>query len=239
MSLMPKEYRRVRREESRFYHQLVSLRPLSRTTLDWLEASGKHYGPETLTKFKIQQGTLQCFDRSAGSGSRGFVCSDRAVVMPAGTIYRCYRYERPKQDRWRVVPAGHGAQWLGNLSSVELLICEGEWDCLRLHDLGFEQAVTHTAGAGTWLDKWTSLFTGKKVWISYDRDRAGQFGAAKSAAKIFPVACEIRILDLPLPGTGDAKDVSDFFRLGGTKEDFAKLLRNARPYVGRLHRTGN
>jgi DNA primase len=129
------------------------------------------------------------------------------------------------------VPIGEDAQWVVIPSFDSVIICEGEWDMLRLHDHGFDNAVTHTAGAGTWLVKWNPLFAGKKVFICFDRDRVGQQGAAKVAHNLFPVAKEVRLVDLPLPGTPEANDVSDYWRLGGTLDGFRELLRKARPYI--------
>jgi DNA primase len=90
----------------------------------------------------------------------------------------------------------------------------------------------------TWLQPWTTIFTGKKVWICYDRDAIGQRGAAKVARSIQPVATEVRFIDLPLSGTPDRKDISDFFKYGGTCDGFRKLIDNARPFIPRVRRTG-
>jgi hypothetical protein len=242
MSITAIEFQRRRRAQSNFYYKLVNVHPLTKQALSWLEDHNKQYHPETLAKFNVQEATLQCFDRRAATESRGFVWADPVITFPAGPIHRAYRYLQPdKNVRWRCVPTGEDAQWLGDLSLNEVIVCEGEWDCFRLQDVGFGNAVTHTAGAGTWLPKWTPVFAGKKVFICFDRDRVGQQGAAKVAQNIFPVATEVRLVDLPLPGTADLNDVSDFFRVfrgGGAVDEFRKLLRNARLYIPAVRATG-
>ncbi len=231
MSLTAREYLQQRKREFSFYHRLEGVHPIGKQALDWMRANGKGYRPETISRFRLHEGVLRRFANGTGPESQRLVCIDRCIVIPVGPIQRCYRYLRHNKDeRWCVVPAGHGAQWLGDLSNPEPIICEGEWDLLRLHDRGFTNAITHTAGAGTWLKEWTPKFAGKRVWICYDRDPIGQRGAAKAAKNLFPVASEVRLVDLPLPGTPECNDVSDFFRLGATKQDFEELLKKAKPY---------
>jgi hypothetical protein len=238
MSISAAQYAHERRIGAGFYHQLGKVRRLDGKTLDWMRANNKGYSQRILERFKVQQSVLRRYDRSAGPGARGLVFVEPCIVIPVGPVLRAYCYPLSKAERWCVVPAGHGAQWLGDLSRPELIVVEGEWDFLRLYDMGFENAITHTAGAGTWLAQWTPLFKDKVVWICYDRDAVGQRGAARVARNLFPVVRELRLVDLPLQGTAQANDLSDFFRLGATKEDFSKLLKSARPYVGRIHRTG-
>jgi hypothetical protein len=212
LSLTVAQYNKTLKHQDQFYRRLVETGPLSAQTRQWMEENNKGYSEKTIDKFQIRQGVLQLFDKSAGPGARGFVHSNPSIVIPAGPVIRCYQYLQPKSQRWFVTPGGYGAQWLGDLSKPEILICEGEWDCLRLHDQGFDNAVTTTAGAMTWLHKWTPLFKGKKIWFCYDRDPVGQRGAAKVARQIYPVARQVLFIDLPLPGTPQSKDVSDFFQ---------------------------
>lgn len=236
MSLTTTQYKRTLRKDSRFSFELVQAKPLGISAWQWMKENGKGYTETTISRFKIQEGTLRHYDNSLGGGSRSYVCSDPCLVIPVGPIRRCYRYLLPKSERWYVTPAGYGAQWLGDLSQPELLICEGEWDALRAFDMGFGNAVSHTAGSMTWLSKWTPLFKGKKIWVCYDRDPIGIKGAGKVAGKLSSVAEAVRIIDLPLPGTPDSKDISDYFRHGGNKDGFRKLIEGARPYISRIRR---
>ncbi|OVE76835.1 hypothetical protein BVX98_04560 [bacterium F11] len=238
MSLTATQYKNIVRHHSRFYRRLVEMRPVNGRALEWMKENNKGYSNTTIEKFKIHQGVLQLFDKSAGTGPRGFVHSNPTIIIPVGPVNRCYQYLLPKKQRWFVTPGGYGAQWMGNLFNRELLVCEGEWDCLRLHNEGFDNAVTSTAGSMTWLPNWTPLFKAKKVWICYDRDPIGQRGAAKMARQIYPVAEKIFFIDLPLRGTPQSKDVSDYFKEGGDKDGFRRLIERARPYLPKLYRTG-
>ena len=75
-------------------------------------------------------------------------------------------------------------------------LCEGESDylCARSHGL---QAVTQTAGAGTWKDEFTPLFEGRDVVIAYDADLKGINAARKIAKKLAKVARLVRIIHWP------------------------------------------
>jgi hypothetical protein len=206
------------------------LEPLSGSMLEWMSDNNKEYSDDTRRKFRIQQIDVELYD----NGRRAL--SSKAIVIPVGPIWRCYVTWLPKNQRWRVIPTGHPAQWFGDLTGENLIICEGEWDCLQLHDQGFTNAITHTAGAMTWLPEWTLKFKNKRVFIALDRDQIGQRGAGKVAKILFPIAKEVRLIDLPLPGTPAKKDVTDYFKFGGTPDGFRKLIRNARYFIPRFYR---
>jgi hypothetical protein len=234
------DWRTIRREAKRdnvLDYELHGADPLRPETLAWMGRSGKMYRPGTLARFGIGEAWMTCYRREAKR--RRSLWTSRVITIPAGPVTRTYRFEEEdKADRWRVVPSGVPAQWLGDLSGPEVLLCEGEWDLFTAFDQGFTWAATHTAGAGTWLPEWTPLFTDKRVWVCYDRDLVGLRGGARVARALWPVAASVRVVDLPLPGTPEAKDVTDFFRRGGTADGFQDLLEGARRYHG-THSRGN
>ncbi len=229
-------HREARRDAALDY-ELHGAEPLRTETLTWMMAHDKHYGSETLAHFRVAEAWLTCYHCSMKK--RRSLWTSRVITIPANNVTRCYRFEQPvKGDRWRVVPSGLHPQWIGDLSGPEILLCEGEWDMFTAFDRGFTHAATHTAGAGSWLPTWTPIFAGKGMSICYDRDPIGMRGAARVARALWPVAASVRIVDLPLPGTPEAKDVSDYFRLGGTADGFTVLLEGARRYHG-THPRGN
>lgn len=58
----------------------------------------------------------------------------------------------------------------------KVVITEGEIDCMTLNQWGFP-AVSSTAGASTFKEKWVDMFSGvSKIWILYDNDEAGRKG---------------------------------------------------------------
>ncbi len=130
-----------------------------------------------------------------------------------------------KMISWR---RGRGEARLWPLPLTEdglVLFAEGEWDCLlaRQNDLN---AVTTTAGAGTWKDEWAEQFRDRDVVICFDCDAAGRIGARRIAAKLSVIAARVRILDLN-PERNDGHDISDFFAEGGLADELRERIEAA------------
>jgi putative DNA primase/helicase len=79
---------------------------------------------------------------------------------------------------------------------AELWLVEGEPDliCALSHGLN---AVTQTAGANTWPDRFSALMKGFDVVIGYDADKPGFEGAQKAAQSIVMHAKSVRIVMWP------------------------------------------
>ncbi len=128
-----------------------------------------------------------------------------------------------------LTPAGASAELYAwdrvRLKPFQLIICEGEFDRLVLETHGFP-AVTSTAGAAVFRPDWAPEFQGiREIYICYDRDQAGRLGALR-VARLLPYA---KVVELPVE-VGDGGDVTNFFvRLRHTREDFAELLKAAKP----------
>lgn len=109
----------------------------------------------------------------------------------------------------------------------EVFLTEGEWDRIIAEQNGFA-AVTGTAGCKTFRVEWGRFFKGRKLRIVYDCDQAGR----EAVERILPMICkseflpkEIKVIWLPLEGTKDDKDLSDYFvKRGNTAEDFRALV---------------
>jgi DNA primase len=119
----------------------------------------------------------------------------------------------------------------GNPSQI--IICEGEFDRLVLETNGFE-AVTSTGGARAFRKEWVKEFEPiPEVYICFDNDEAGRKGALR-VGRLIPRA---KIVELPAE-VGENGDVTDFFvQLGRSREDFLKLLLEARPAPPELEAT--
>lgn len=103
------------------------------------------------------------------------------------------------------------------------IICEGEWDCMllnqKLKEGGYQTwiAVTGTAGANTFRPEWVDAMKGMNVYFCYDCDAPGKVAATDNATKFLLKPLQdgfisnLRIIDLPLEGTKDMKDISDYF----------------------------
>jgi len=106
----------------------------------------------------------------------------------------------------------------------EIVLCEGEWDCLLLRQTGF-LAVTGTHGAETFQREWLAYFKGRDVVVLYDCDEAGIQAASALVVPALALseARSIKNVVLPLAGSKAEKDVTDYWRLHG--EAWAAALR--------------
>lgn len=106
-----------------------------------------------------------------------------------------------------------------------IIICEGEFDRLVLEAQGFP-SVTSTGGAATFRPEWANAMKEiTHVYACFDRDQAGRNGAMLVGLMI-PQA---KIIELP-EEVGEGGDVTDFFvRFKRNREDFLKLLAQAKP----------
>lgn len=108
------------------------------------------------------------------------------------------------------------------LNGEEVHLVEGELKMIATRSRGFNALTTE--GADTWDEKWTQLFVGKRVWIAYDVDTAGQGGATRLAAKLATVAAEVRNVALPLDIAAFPKGgIEDYWQQGYTAEQYRQL----------------
>jgi putative DNA primase/helicase len=77
-----------------------------------------------------------------------------------------------------------------------LWLCEGEPDTLCALSQGIN-AVTQTAGCGTWPDEFSQAMAGRDVVICYDADIAGHKGAMKAAASLIKHVKSVRVMIWP------------------------------------------
>ncbi len=91
------------------------------------------------------------------------------------------------------------------------LLVGGENDALVGRQMGFN-AVTFTGGEGSVPSAmFLNMFKGKTVYICYDMDTAGQKSMQSVAYKLKEAGATVLILRLPLAGTKEDKDLSDYF----------------------------
>lgn len=117
-----------------------------------------------------------------------------------------------------------------------IVFCEGEWDCILLNQM-FEAsnyqswiAVTGTHGVNKFQPEWVQYFLGKHVYICVDCDARGKIEAPELASNFFlrPMQAgkipSLRIVTLPLEGSKELKDISDYFlKCPNTCDQFVKL----------------
>lgn len=154
-------------------------------------------------------------------------------IAEEGELVNVRRYlphAKDAADKMRNEP-GFGAARLWpqtELDGDEVVVCEGELDCLVLISNGL-RAVTGTGGAKTWKREWAPLFSGRDVAVCYDIDVPGQDGALAVIQGLKPFAKRVRNIVLPLdPEDFPAGDVTDYFvKQNYSAVDFRNLMRVA------------
>ena len=121
-----------------------------------------------------------------------------------------------------------------------IVICGGELKAiiaaeeLNEHGIG---AVSPTGGEGNWKDDFTEVFTGKKVYVCYDIDKAGITGAKNVCKNVSSVALWCGLLKLPLAiDEFPHGDINDYVAGGGklfplleSCEEFAPVILAKEP----------
>ena len=139
-----------------------------------------------------------------------------------GTPCRLFPLERLVKEDWEYV-----------------VICEGEWDAILLNQefkkLGLSSwgAVSGTHGAKTFEPEWLEFLFNRHVFFCYDVDDPGKAAVASHVSKFFlpPMKAgkfkEVKIVELPLDGSKESNDITDYFvKAGFGVEDFIKLCND-------------
>lgn len=100
-----------------------------------------------------------------------------------------------------------------NIDGELLVICEGEYDAMALHQYGIEAvSVPNGASGMQWIEQeWEYLESFRHVNICFDQDEAGKEGAAKLAARIGLWKCSL--IELP------CKDANECLIKGISKKE--------------------
>ena len=175
--------------------------------------------------------------KHSGNGSQRIVATYDYTDEAAALLYQNVRFE-PKDFRQRRPDGQGGFVW--NLRGVRrvpfrlpvlieareqgalVALGEGEEDALTLMRLGF---------AASSFKKWQADFgaylRGLDVVLFQDHDEAGVKQANEAAQMLSSFARSVRIVDCfasePLPDKG-GKDVSDYVKAGGTRDDLLRLI---------------
>jgi hypothetical protein len=135
-------------------------------------------------------------------------------------LFSVLRFEPPGQEKTFRQGIRNGNGWkhsikgvdrvLFNLPGVgkadEILILEGEKDCLTASRLGFK-ATTSPMGAGKWRDEYSASLKGKDVILIPDNDLRGKQHMAKVGTALHGIAKSLKWVDLPdIPSKGDLSD---------------------------------
>jgi DNA primase len=147
--------------------------------------------------------------------------------------FQCRRDEPAKRIKmWYRIP-----NWTPVLINSEMLnfvdkiyITEGPVDALLLNQEGIP-AVSHTGGAGFWTADWYSLFYRvKTVYYICDNDDAGR-AAGRRVAKALG---ENKTLLYQFTNAKEKYDTGDFFKEGGTAQEFKDMVEGGSKYLFEL-----
>jgi archaellum biogenesis ATPase FlaH len=136
-----------------------------------------------------------------------------------------YRTLPPAKKAFRRLEGGESTLYNERILHAdydELLLTEGETDCIALWSHGVKNVVGVSIGAGSFKPEWVKLLDKyKRLYICYDNDEAGLAGAQKFANRMGLSRC--RQVRLP----PDVKDINEFFVKGHTIQEFHILLQQA------------
>lgn len=108
-----------------------------------------------------------------------------------------------------------------------IVVVEGEFDCIllnqMLHSEGYDNwlAVTSTHGNKTFEVDWVEYLHDKYIYICFDCDDEGKLAASNVATNVFLPLMKsgkfysVKIINLPLSGTKDEKDITDYVMKAG------------------------
>ena len=117
------------------------------------------------------------------------------------------------------------ARAIGKDPHGEVIVCEGQIDCIRLHSCGFANAV---AGQGTaFTEEHVRMLkrVASQAVLVYDDDAAGHKATIRSGAMLLAAEIPVRVVSLP-----DGDDPDSFLRTKGA-EAFRALLEKGESII--------
>lgn len=189
----------------------IALRPLNEAELSYWE------------QFDISQEVLDRYGVQAGVLSSP---TTPVFTYPYGEGLKVYR---PRSENRFYYHGGKdedfvfGYEQLPN-KGLYLIFAAGEKDVMSLAAKGFHAVTLNSEVAEIpveLLKKLKSRF--RYLLVCYDQDDAGK----RAMRKHCRTHTELISVPLPLAGTKQSKDVSDYFWAGRTREDFAQLLTDS------------
>lgn len=159
------------------------------------------------------------------------------ILDAEGVVVNIRKYlPGAKSDKMISYSTSHGAARLFPVQSLlggRVVVFEGEPDTLLAYQMGYP-ALTTTGGADTWREEFTRALQGKEVYFCYDTDGSGKKSAISHAMRLLRAnetqekKTKPYIIHLPLPGTKESKDFTNYIiDLGHAKADFDKLIESA------------
>lgn len=202
----------------------IKTKNFSGTELDFW----KQYGisPEILAKYQVVSLMEFC---SVNNDSRTYkIISSSVEPVFAYQGKRYVKLYRPFSNIRFQYAGDFGDKYCFGLEQLPakgnvLFITGGEKDVMSLVSKGFYAICFNSETSNipqNIIRKLTYRF--KHIILLYDCDKTGLEASAKHYQQLS--AFKVKRMTLPLKGTKDDKDISDYFKQGNTKEDFQKLF---------------
>ncbi len=186
--------------------------------LDWVQEK-KGLSLKTIKKYNIgwngTRNTIPIYDE------KGILRNIRLYNGKKDPKLLSYRNKKFTYGEGRI----YGLDEIVQRPKDTVILCEGEFDKLITSQHGF-LAVTGTTGAGTFKPEWKDYFKKRQVVIIYDMDPEGRHGAENVARALTGVASSVKNVELPVKGSKDDKDISDYFlKHGASIKDLKELIQ--------------
>lgn len=144
--------------------------------MDWHESM-----PDNRREYWLKRGL---FDKTIdefmlGWDGKRYTIPHLYRLIPFGVKRRQSEINDGKPDKYTSVEGGRSGLFNADClwTADKVVICEGEVDAMLINQWGIP-AVSSTAGAGTFKEKWAELFLSvPKIWVLYDNDEAGRKGS--------------------------------------------------------------
>ena len=188
----------------------------------------QQYGitPEILELYKVC--SLRDFQSETADGTPFTYTSSVAEPMYGYKSKRYIKLYRPFSKTRFLYGGSFGKNYCFGLEQLPakgdtLFITGGEKDVMAMAAHGFHAICFNSETVTippTLIYKLTFRF--KHIILLYDTDKTGKESARKQEKQLEEFG--VKRLLLPLPGTKEEKDISDYFKAGNTREDFLKLF---------------
>lgn len=202
----------------------LTVQPFRKEDIAYWEQYG--IGLDTLQKYKVC--SLSRYDSISNQGNHFTLYSSPQEPMFCYNMNRLVKIYRP-ESKLRFVYGGEksddyvfGFEQLPGKGDV-LFITGGEKDVLSLHAHGFNAICFNSETASIPENIIESLqLRFRHIVLLYDTDETGLREAQRNVEALSEY--KVRSLALPLPGTKEEKDISDFFAAGNGAEELKELL---------------
>lgn len=200
-------------------------RPFSRAEISYWEHYG--IGVRTLEKFRVKALLSYSSFRSSDGASFTLKSSDNEPMFlyeigSAVKIYRPFSQIRFLQGGVKSDKAVFGLDVLPMRGDI-VFITGGEKDVMSLSAKGFHAICFNSetsAISANMIDMLHRRF--KHIILCYDMDETG-IKASSKLSEQYRAEGVLR-MELPLAGTKQEKDISDYFAMGKSREDLSKLI---------------